>query len=101
MLEVGGFIGLGSAIPKADDLVELDSRWALPMAIAFADDGVTATAQCSLQGLRKLADGTFRYLLKVHVLDVRKPSVDKDLDPSFAGDGSEHPGSSTDSPRAS
>ncbi len=100
MVEAGGSIGLGSGLPKGKDTLEVDARWALPMAIAFSEDGVAATAQCSLQGLRKMADGTFRYLLKVHTVDLRKPCTDKDLEPSLAGNGSESPGSNPDNPRA-
>lgn len=100
MFETGQFIGLGSGLPLARELIEVDSRWALPVAIAFSEDGVTATAQCSIQGLRKLKDGTFRYLLKVHTSEVRKPCTDKDLEPSLAGNGSESPGSDPDHPRA-
>jgi hypothetical protein len=89
LVEVQHFVGMGSGNPDKDGTVTLDSRWAIPVSIAFGNDGATVSAACTLQGLKVLADGTYRYTLQPLVLDVRKSCEDNDLGSIVAGDGTD------------
>ena len=81
------FRGLGSASAAGDALIEVESLWALPVSMTLGIDGTAARVAGSLQGVRLLADGTFRYAVKVLAVDYPNPRQGKDLGSMFPVDG--------------
>lgn len=87
LVEVQRFVGMGSGNPAKDGTIEIDSRWAIPISVAFASEGATVSAACTLQGVKVLADGTYRYTILPVLLDVRKSCDSKDLGSIVDSDG--------------
>jgi len=90
MVQVNPVLAMASGNPGRGPEVILESRWSIPISIAFGDEGQPVAAQGVLVGV-EVKDGVYRY--RVKMVDVRKPCTDNDLGVGVTGDGSEHPGS--------
>jgi len=65
MVEVPRFRGLGTVDPSGANEVTLESRWALPIIVAFQTGGTVYECSCAIQEVTRGDDGLFRYRIKV------------------------------------
>ena len=93
MVQVSPVLAMASGNPGRGPEIILESRWSIPVGIAFGAEGQPVAAQGVLVGV-EIKGGVYRY--RVKLVDVRKASEDNGLGVSVSGNGSEPPGSERD-----
>lgn len=90
MVQVNPVLAMASGNPGRGPEVVLESRWSIPIGIAFGNEGQPVAAEGVLVGV-EVKDGIYRY--RVKLVDVRNPCAGNDLGVGLSVDGSEHSGS--------